>query len=228
MKPQIMLTRAIALATTLIGLATTASQADEVWLGPSYACAKAQTVIEKAICTDTELAALDLAMAKLYKQALAANSDGTTAIKDAQRAAMSERNSCAGSGDDLRDCLKQSYLARISALMHQSGSVGPLPQPGIYLPIWQPMSSGLTVDWVDEATLSVDAVAIMGAKQGCEAKGTIAGSPISGGFGFLGTTGRVNTELPILRVVDNMLIIVNGPGTCTPGSQWPPVWLKAD
>ncbi len=212
----------------MLGLMPTKVAADEVWLGPSYDCAKAATKIEKAICTDLGLAALDLTMVQLYKDVRKANPDGADAIGGAQRLAMKDRNACKSGSQALRSCIEAVYVERIESLMRQTGNVGTLPKAGIYLPIFRPMQSGLEVTWVDEATVKVKATAIMGAKQGCEAEGNIAGTRIAGGFGFLGSRGHTDMEMPTIRVVGDLLIVVGGPGYCTPGSNWPPVWVKAD
>ena len=217
---------ALAFATVCIASADGAMAAPKI--GPSFSCSKAQTKIEKAICADDGLAALDLAMAQIYKEVRSANPDGVDAIKSAQRQTIKNRNRCKGDSFALRTCIEKIYGERITALMRQTGNVGMLPKPGTYQPIWRPLSSHMTVDWVDESTVAVKATAIMGAKQGCEASGNIAGSKITGGFGFLGTQARIDSEMPTIRTIGTMLVVTDGPGFCTPGSNWPPIWVKAE
>ena len=197
-------------------------------ISPSFACAKAQTRIEKTICADDGLAALDLAMAKIYKAVRDSNPDGVDAIKAAQRLTIKSRNQCNGVPFALRTCIEGIYRERITLLMRQTGNVGMLPKPGKYAPIWQPLSSHLSVEWVNESTVSVKATAIMGAKQGCEAAGNIAGTSSMGGFGFLGSQGKVDSEMPIIRSAGGMLLVTGGLGFCTPGSVWPTVWGKME
>ncbi len=216
-----------ALSLAVLGFMPANVVADEVWLGPSYDCTEAATMVEKAVCTDTELAALDLAMVQLYKDVIVANSDEADAIRGTQRLAMKARNACKGDPQNVRSCIEAVYVERVEYLMRQTGNVGALPKAGSYLPIFRPLQSGLEVTWVDEATVNVKATAIMGAKQGCEAVGNIAGARAAGGFGFLGSGGHTDMEMPVIRVVGDLLVVIGGPGYCTPGSHWPPVWVKA-
>jgi len=77
----------------------------------SFDCAKASTLVEKAICSDTELARLDDQLELAYKQALAAKSDGVE-LKSQQRAWLKNvRNQC----QDVA-CINQAYTKRLAAL----------------------------------------------------------------------------------------------------------------
>ena len=54
---------------------------------PSFDCDGAKTEVERLICTDDELAALDVKLAKMFASALAkAPADAVTALKASQKA----------------------------------------------------------------------------------------------------------------------------------------------
>lgn len=76
----------------------------------SFDCAKAVSKVENMICTDTEISALDVHMAGLYKNILDSVSDKES-IKVQQRNWINIRNEC---NDYL--CLKQRYKEHISKL----------------------------------------------------------------------------------------------------------------
>ncbi len=79
--------------------------------GASFDCRKATTLIESAICSDSELSALDEALLESYKAALLNASDNNV-IKQEQRSWLKNvRNSCRTA-----DCLKQAYRQRIAEL----------------------------------------------------------------------------------------------------------------
>jgi uncharacterized protein len=76
----------------------------------SFDCAKAQTKVEKLICSDAELSKLDEYLATAYTKALKV--DGKSAeVRNAQRQWVKERNSCIDVA-----CVKHTYAARISSL----------------------------------------------------------------------------------------------------------------
>lgn len=78
---------------------------------PSFDCAKASTRSEQLICSDSALAALDLALAELYASARARVSD-KAGLKDAQNRWRREvRDACS---DDA--CMKREYEDRIAHL----------------------------------------------------------------------------------------------------------------
>jgi uncharacterized protein YecT (DUF1311 family) len=80
----------------------------------SFDCAKAGTATEKAICSDIALARLDRNLSDAYAQAMSWASDGAekTAIRDAQRTWIGERNACGGDVG----CLTAQYQARLKVL----------------------------------------------------------------------------------------------------------------
>ncbi len=78
---------------------------------PSFACARATSPTERAICGDPDLAAWDRSVAAAYKQAAA---DGGGA--DDQKRWILERKRC---GAD-KACLEKSLRERTDALMQGS------------------------------------------------------------------------------------------------------------
>ena len=77
---------------------------------PSFDCAKASSFAEKAICSNDDLAQLDVRMSKAYKAQLAATSNITSA-KAAQRAWVKKREACGSVA-----CIRTLYAARIPEL----------------------------------------------------------------------------------------------------------------
>ena len=76
-----------------------------------FDCNKASTLVEKAICSDSELSKLDDLLLISYKEALGNISD-TDKLKSEQRDWLSNtRNKCQDA-----DCLKRAYNKRISAI----------------------------------------------------------------------------------------------------------------
>lgn len=83
--------------------------------GPSYDCRRATTYAEKTICTDADLSRLDKKLSETYKQVLSGTNDKNQ-VRQAQHLWLSEsRSKCTN-----RLCLKNSYEARISALVTSS------------------------------------------------------------------------------------------------------------
>jgi uncharacterized protein len=74
--------------------------------GPSFDCVKAETVDEKAICSDPELAELDRAGAAAYRQARKANAKESLA---AARDFLARRRAC----NDSAECIRREQLAVI-------------------------------------------------------------------------------------------------------------------
>ena len=81
-----------------------------------FDCKKASTLVENAICSDSELSDLDESMTAAYRDALA-NSDSSENIKSSQRNWLKKRNTCKDA-----TCLKNSYTQRINALNNLAGS----------------------------------------------------------------------------------------------------------
>lgn len=79
-------------------------------MAASFDCAKATTLVETAICTDSELSNLDDSLALLYSQALRQSSPASQ-LKESQRAWLKQRNKCKAEG-----CLTNAYRERITEL----------------------------------------------------------------------------------------------------------------
>lgn len=80
----------------------------------SFDCSKAQRPSEKAVCSDAELARLDIALADDYK-VLLKSTDDPEAIKSSQIAWIRESRLCQS---DI-DCLKRKYNERIIEIIEQ-------------------------------------------------------------------------------------------------------------
>jgi uncharacterized protein len=79
----------------------------------SFACDKAVTPTEKAICTNAKLSELDEHLARYYSLALEELGDGAPCLKlDQRQWAQTTRKSCAAK----TDCLEAAYLKRLSTL----------------------------------------------------------------------------------------------------------------
>jgi len=77
---------------------------------PSFDCAKAKTSIEKVVCGDEPLAALDVELARLYR--LASTGKRADALRSSQAKWRDERNACATAAD-VAACAVRSYVERI-------------------------------------------------------------------------------------------------------------------
>ncbi len=83
-----------------------------------FDCAKASTLVETVICSDSEISTLDETLSSSYRDALAVSSNANN-IKLDQRNWLKKRNLCKD-----KACLKDSYNQRINEL----ASVNPLPK----------------------------------------------------------------------------------------------------
>jgi uncharacterized protein YecT (DUF1311 family) len=96
--------------------------------GPTFDCAKAQGEVEKLICSDSSLAALDRKLAEVYKAATAkAKGKLGTQLREEQRGWVSGRNDCwkakvqtwitaTWTVDTVKDCVNAQYRLRTSEL----------------------------------------------------------------------------------------------------------------
>lgn len=113
-----------------------------IWLGAmvlistaqaaSFDCDKAQSKIEKLICMDTGLSALDDALSKVYRETLGLAQNRQKAIKEQQRWLKEIRNACHDA-----DCLKKVYQDRIDELAQvtEKSVSKPKPKPRFTIPI---------------------------------------------------------------------------------------------
>lgn len=92
---------------------------------PSFDCEKAESDAEQLVCDDTELAALDVALADRFKEALAAANGITVGgevavdtLKATQRGWIKGRDEC-WKAEDLRDCVEFAYGSREAELVTQ-------------------------------------------------------------------------------------------------------------
>lgn len=102
----------------LIGLSTVASAGK-----PVFDCKKAQGEVEKLICNDSGLAALDHEMQRVFETALPALPfDDAKLQKAIQRGWIKGRNDC-WKANDVRKCTEFAYKSRIAELQIISGQL---------------------------------------------------------------------------------------------------------
>lgn len=90
---------------------------------PSFECAKAKGAAETLICKDAGLAALDNELSALYPKAIAGFSPEQQKSERAiQRGWIKGRNDC-WKGQDLRQCVEDNYLLRITELQISGGQL---------------------------------------------------------------------------------------------------------
>jgi len=81
----------------------------------SFNCKLATTPIEKAVCADSALSALDERLAQSYKQALAKAGEGDLTLRIEERQWLDQvSDKC--DGNDLVSCVREAYTARIEEL----------------------------------------------------------------------------------------------------------------
>lgn len=77
----------------------------------SFDCAKAQSMVEKLICSDAEVSRLDNDLADIYRKTSKENQQYRALLGNQQRAWLKQRNQCV----DI-DCLRNHYMRRISEI----------------------------------------------------------------------------------------------------------------
>jgi uncharacterized protein len=83
---------------------------------PSFTCTSQAKEVEKLICTDAELAAMDVTMARLYKRVLKNTPKADQQdLKAEQRGWLEGRNACWKAANH-KACVKADYEARIQEL----------------------------------------------------------------------------------------------------------------
>jgi uncharacterized protein len=91
--------------------------------GPSFDCAKATLPVEKTICGDPGLSALDRSMAAAYTRTLDKGETPVKAeIRTMQRTWLTERNGCA-KAPDVRACLDTAYRRGIAQMRISGGEL---------------------------------------------------------------------------------------------------------
>jgi uncharacterized protein len=89
---------------------------------PGFDCAQGKGEIEKAVCADPELAALDRQLDHTYAQALA-KANQPAVLRASQRGWIKGRDDCWKSGNDAAACARDAYVARIVELRIDGGLV---------------------------------------------------------------------------------------------------------
>lgn len=84
---------------------------------PSFDCRKAGNDIERLICSDAKLSALDASMAELFDDAMRKAKGSTRAeLLAEQRGWIKNRNACAKRAEPRRRCVLEHYAQRNSRL----------------------------------------------------------------------------------------------------------------
>lgn len=84
---------------------------------PSFDCDQAGNEIERLICSDPKLSALDLRMAELFSDAMkAAKTPSRAELLAEQRGWLKNRNSCLKRTEPRRNCVLEHYSQRNSRL----------------------------------------------------------------------------------------------------------------
>jgi uncharacterized protein YecT (DUF1311 family) len=95
---------------------------------PSFDCAKARSVSERAICSDGDLAQLDRELSSVYERALAA-----AAVEKTSQLAWIKRRDAACLSREPKNCLRTQMQERIAdlqrAILHKDGTSVEQPQP---------------------------------------------------------------------------------------------------
>lgn len=90
-------------------------------ISPSFACDQAQGTVESMVCEDEELMKLDLYLDELFRAALKNFPEEELAsLRAIQRGWISGRNDC-WKDADIRPCVVDQYLTRLSELEVKSG-----------------------------------------------------------------------------------------------------------
>ncbi len=86
---------------------------------PSFSCAGASNTAEKLICSDRQLALMDIEVAALYKRARE-NAVDPSPLADEQSAWTYQRNACASA-----ECVREAYLQRKAEIARWMSTGGP-------------------------------------------------------------------------------------------------------
>ncbi|WP_380055102.1 SH3 domain-containing protein [Falsihalocynthiibacter sp. SS001] len=88
-------------------------------VAPAFDCGKASNSAEEAVCSDPNLARLDVELARLYDLARHGKNTGKDRLAELramQRGWIKGRDECWKSSDDLNTCIAKSYVQRIDDL----------------------------------------------------------------------------------------------------------------
>lgn len=167
---------------TLLTLAALLLAAPAAAAEPSFDCVKAASSAEKLVCADTQLAALDREMARLYTLAHDGPHMTASARQDLvafQRGWVKGRDDC-WKADNLRRCVLDSYVERIAELRagyadaraadDQGNSLGPFEvtcdgiEAGIAATFVNTDPSLLLLRWRDTSVILNQAISGSGAR----------------------------------------------------------------
>ncbi len=109
------LAKSVAAMILVLGAGTASVWAQEK---PSFDCAKADNVVDRAICKSAELAKADREMAAAYAALLDKLSGAAKdeLVKDQVRWIANRNRACRADPDSIEDCLKNRYAGRITNL----------------------------------------------------------------------------------------------------------------
>lgn len=109
------LARSVAAMILALGAGTASVWAQEK---PSFDCAKADSVVDRAICRSAELAKADRELAAAYAALLDKLSGAAKdeLVKDQVRWIANRNRACRADPDSIEDCLKKRYAGRIANL----------------------------------------------------------------------------------------------------------------
>jgi uncharacterized protein len=98
-------------------------------VAPSFDCRAADTSIERAICSDDELAQWDSRMGQAFQQALRFRKDGQALLEGQRRWIIQRDRTCGGTSEIPFSCLLEMTKQRASALSEDiAGAVSAAPQ----------------------------------------------------------------------------------------------------
>lgn len=95
-------------------------------IATSFDCGSAGTEVEKLVCSDAELAGLDLRLAEVYGEVREEPDADTARLTAEERGWIAGRNDCWKAGD-LRQCVLEAYQTRLVELQasHRDAPVPP-------------------------------------------------------------------------------------------------------
>lgn len=109
--------------------------ADDTSATPSFDCLKARSTVERQICADPALAALDRRVSALFARGMAAHSAlsdrDRKGWRDVQRVWLTERDRC-GRAEAPKTCITTAYQHRIAELRIRLADLGPVPDTVSY------------------------------------------------------------------------------------------------
>jgi len=99
---------------------------------PSFDCAQAHGRVQKLLCQDEELAALDRTLADLLTATLKKSVGEARSAERKRQLAWQKRCGACSRSDDIATCVRAAYQTRIAELQVRSGGI-PEPAPVAYV-----------------------------------------------------------------------------------------------